>query len=132
MTQNVELISPEATLRTAAEKMARNNFGVLPVEENDRLVGMLTDRDIVVRCISKGIDPNKAKVRDAMSDHVYYCFESDNLKKVGESMSRMHVRRMPVLNEKKRLVGIISLGDLAQRVESKTAGEVLREVSIHQ
>jgi CBS domain-containing protein len=112
MTRDVHLASPSQKLREAASEMEKNDIGVLPVGENDRLVGMITDRDIAVRGISHGLGPD-ASVRDVMSGEVRYCFDDDDLDDIAQNMADEQIRRMPVLNHDKRLVGIISLCDLA-------------------
>ena len=127
MSTNVRLASPDQTIREAAQAMADVDSGVLPVGENDRLVGMITDRDIAVRGIAKGKGPD-ASVRDVMTDHVDYCFEDQDVEEVTKNMADIKVRRLPVLNRDKRLVGIISLGDIAQAGGRKT-DEALGEIS---
>jgi CBS domain-containing protein len=122
MTRDVHLASPSQKLREAAAEMEKCDIGVLPVGENDRLVGMITDRDIAVRGVSHGLGPD-ASVRDVMSKDVRYCFEGDDLEDIAQNMADEQIRRMPVLNRDKRLVGIISLGDLAVSQEAH-AGEV--------
>lgn len=117
MTEHVEVGSPDMTICDAAKKMREGDFGVLPIGENDRLVGMLTDRDIVVRAIAEGIDPEQTSVRDIMTPNVLYCFEDQTLEEVAENLGRNQIQRLPVLNRQKRLVGILSLGDLAQSIE---------------
>jgi len=112
MTRDVCLASPGQKLRDVAAEMKKRDIGVLPVGDNERLVGMITDRDIAVRGISQGLGP-EASVRDVMSNEVKYCFESDEIGDLAQSMADEQIRRLPVLNDKKRLVGIISLGDLA-------------------
>ncbi len=114
MSKKVELGKPEMTLFEAAKKMRDNNIGILPVEHNDRLVGMITDRDIAVRGVAEGVDPKKSKVSDIMSDRVLYCYEDQSLDEVAKNLGENKVRRLPVLNRQKRLVGILSLGDLAK------------------
>lgn len=128
MTRDVRIASPDETLREAARAMADLDAGVLPVGENDRLVGMITDRDIAVRGIGDGKGPD-SKVREVMSQDVRYCFEDDDADDVLENMGEQQVRRMPVLNADKRLVGIISIGDLAGREEPRRSGEALSEIS---
>jgi len=113
MTQNAECIRPDATLQHAAERMKTLDVGSLPVCESDRLVGVLTDRDIVIRCVSEGHDPRTDRVRDVMTPDIVYCFEDNDVADVAALMSRNQIRRLPVLNRAKRLVGIVSLGDLA-------------------
>jgi CBS domain-containing protein len=112
MTRNVRLSDPSQTLAEAAQIMAELDLGALPVGENDRLIGMITDRDIAVRGVGRGLGPN-AEVREVMSDHVYYCFDDQLIEDVANSMGEKQVRRLPVLDRQKRLVGIVSLGDIA-------------------
>jgi CBS domain-containing protein len=102
--------------------MEKNDIGVLPVGDNDRLVGIITDRDIAVRAISHGLGPDAA-VRDVMSRGVRYCFEDEDVEDLAQNMADEQIRRLPVLNSEKRLVGIISLGDLAVS-EGGHAGEL--------
>jgi CBS domain-containing protein len=94
--------------------MRDGDFGILPIEENDRLVGVITDRDIAVRGVAEGLDPNKVKISQIMTDRVLYCFEDQSLDEVAQNLGENRIRRLPVLNREKRLVGILSLGDLAQ------------------
>ena len=119
MTADVEVVSPDDTLHTAAKMMADLDAGVLPVGENDRLVGMITDRDIAVRCIAEGMGPD-TKIREAMTQEVMYCFEDDETHRICQNMADIQVRRLPVVNRDKRLVGIVSLSDLARK-EANTA-----------
>ncbi|KRQ99120.1 CBS domain-containing protein [Bradyrhizobium valentinum] len=114
MTRDTKLATPDDTLRHAAKLMKECDCGILPVAEDDRLVGMITDRDIAVRCVAEGKGPN-AKVREAMTEEVKYCFEDEIVSHVCENMSEIQVRRLPVLDRNKRLVGIVSLGDLASK-----------------
>ena len=130
MTRNAQCIPPDATLQEAAQRMKDLDIGALPVCENDRLIGVVTDRDIVIRCVAAGQDPTMEHVRDAMTPQVNYCYEDDDVVDVAELMSEKQVRRLPVLNRRKRLVGIVSLGDLA--VENGTedlAGHALEAIS---
>lgn len=113
MTRNCRLINVNDTLQKAAQIMAEENVGILPVADKDRLVGMISDRDIVTRCIAHGGD-SKAYVRDAMTRNVKYCFEDADIEDILENMADIQVRRLPVMNRDKRLVGIVSLGDAAR------------------
>jgi CBS domain-containing protein len=113
MTRDVEIAYPGDTLQTAARMMADIGSGVLPVGENDRLVGMLTDRDITVRAVAEGRAPDDCTVRDVMTTQIRYCFEDEDIGQAARLMAENGVRRLPVLNRGKRLVGIISLGDIA-------------------
>ena len=130
MTREVEVIRPEAPIREAARKMREIDVGPMPVCDGEHLVGMLTDRDITVRAVAEGCDPNTTPVRDVMSSDIAYCFEDESLDHAAALMSERQVRRLPVLDNSKRLVGIVSLGDLAVdgRNESR-AGRTLEEVS---
>ncbi len=112
MSREVQLTNPDRTLRDAAGLMKKIDAGILPVAENDRLVGMITDRDIAVRGVAEGKGPD-AKVRDVMSREVKYCFEDEDVAHVAENMADLQIRRLPVLNREKRLVGIVSIGDMA-------------------
>ena len=112
MTRNVAMISSNQTVQKAARLMADLDVGILPVGEGDRLVGMITDRDITVRGLAEGKGPN-AKVRDVMTPNVKYCFADDEIDEITANMADIQVRRLPVLNRDKRLVGILSLCDIA-------------------
>ena len=130
MTTNPEIISPETTLKQAAEKMRDKNIGFLPIGEGDRLIGAITDRDVMIRGIVEGKDPNTSSVRDVMTDKIRYCMENDNLDKVTEIMSDSQIRRIAVLNDNKRIVGIISLGDIATKSQDvKLTAKVTEDVS---
>jgi CBS domain-containing protein len=129
MTPEVELVRPGDTLHTAARMMADFDTGALPVGENDRLVGMITDRDIAVRAVANGRDPDKTAVREAMSDRVRYCFDEDDTAEVARKMGEWQVRRLPVLNRDKRLVGIVALGDLAIGGAEDESTVALKEIS---
>ena len=117
MKRDAKLTSPNDTLQHAAKLMKDCDCGVLPVAEGDRLVGMITDRDIAVRCIAEGKGPD-ARVRDAMTQEVKYCFEDEEISHVCANMSEIQVRRLPVVDRSKRLVGIVSLSDLARQSPS--------------
>ena len=130
MTRDVKIGSPDDLLQQAAQLMERNDFGMLPVGEKDRLVGMLTDRDIVIRAVARGLSPQQAKVREVMSADVKYVYEDESIEDAARNMSQLQVRRLPVLDRKKRLVGIVSLGDLALK-KTKPAGEALKSISKH-
>ena len=128
LTRDVERIPPETSSREAATKMKEMDVGALPVYEGDRLIGMVTDRDIVVRGVAEGRDP-KTAVRDVMSEGVVYCFDDQDIREVAQVMKEHQVRRLIVLNRDKRLVGIVSLGDLAVEGDQRVAGKALKGVS---
>jgi CBS domain-containing protein len=114
MTRNPQVINPDDTIKHAARLMADCDCGILPVGEGDRLVGIITDRDIAIRGVGEGKGPH-AKVRDAMTHEVKYCFEDEDTEHVAENMADLQVRRLPVMNRDKRLAGIVSLSDLARK-----------------
>ena len=129
MTRDVQLADPNDTIADAAKAMARLDAGVLPVSENDRLVGMITDRDIAVRGVAMGKGP-EAKVADVMNAEVKYCFDDQEIGEVLRNMGELQLRRMPVLNHDKRLVGIISLGDMAMaNDQAQLTGDALCDIS---
>lgn len=130
MTRDVELANPEMTLREAAQLMAECDAGVLPVGENDRLVGILTDRDIAIRAIANGKGPDST-VREAMSGKVCWCFEDDDIDDALQRMAEEQIRRMPVLNSEKRLVGIVSIGDFTDSAQPQQTGRTLSAISRH-
>src|SRR5437763_16151268 len=112
MTSSVEVASPDDTIEHAARKMAELDAGALPVGEKDKLVGMITDRDIAVRAVAKGLAP-VTPIRRVMSTDVKYCFDDEDVDQVVQNMGDVQIRRLPVVNRDKRLVGIVSLGDIA-------------------
>ena len=129
MTTDVELASPNHTIRQAALLMEKIDCGVLPVADKDSLVGMLTDRDIAVRAVAAGKGP-KTLVREVMSEEVLYCFEDQELDEIARNIADIKVRRLPVMNRDKRLVGILSLGDMARKADGEDcAADALKSVS---
>lgn len=129
MTREVEMADPGMTLDRAARTMAEDDVGFLPVGENNRLVGMITDRDIAVRAVARGMDPSRTAVREAMTNHVLYCYEDEDVDTAAENMAKLQVRRMPVVDRNKRLVGIISLADIARKCDSMQASYALRHIA---
>lgn len=129
MSQDVKVISPEATIKEAAQKMRDGDFGMLPVGEDDRMIGAISDRDIAIRAVAEGNDPT-TKVRDTMSGGIVWVFEDDSVDEAARIMSENQIRRLPVVNRDKRLVGIVSLGDFAvQSSDIEVAAEALTEIS---
>ncbi len=129
MTRNVTWITPQASLSEAADKMKTLDVGVLPVCDGQKLLGMLTDRDIVLRSTAEGKDPNSEKVTEVMSPEVEFCLEDEEINKIAHRMEKKKIRRLPVMDHNKKLVGIISLGDLSTRGGQKVACEILEKVS---
>jgi CBS domain-containing protein len=129
MEREVKLANPDDNVQQAARMMREADVGILPVGEGDRLVGMVSDRDIAVRVAAEGRDPARTKVRDVMSPDVRYVYEDEDLEHVAENMAEQQVRRLPVMNRDKRLIGIVSLGDIATGQRSHLAGKALRGVA---
>ncbi|MDL2401942.1 CBS domain-containing protein [Rhizobium mayense] len=130
MTHDVRITNPDETILQAARTMADLDAGILPVGDHDRLVGMITDRDIAIRGIARGRGPD-AKVRDVMTSEVKYCFDDQEIDEVCRNMGNIKVRRLPVLDHSKRLVGILSLGDIAVAQGNGAASEALKSISRH-
>ena len=129
MTREVDLINPDTTLQSVARKMRDRDIGSLPVVENEKLVGMVTDRDIVVNAVAEKADCGSAQAREVMSQKLLYCFDDQSVEEVLKNMGDIQVRRLPVVSRDKRLVGIVSLGDLAKGGPSRKSGEALKEIS---
>jgi CBS domain-containing protein len=129
MSSDVYVSSPDDTLQTAAQAMADLDTGVLPVGDGERLIGIVTDRDIVIRGVAKALDASTTLIRDVMSAGVCYCFDDEDVEDAAQQMAELQVRRLPVLNRAKRLVGIISLGDLSQEADTRVTGDALQGVS---
>jgi len=128
MTRDVHIASPRQTLQEVALDMAKLDTGVIPVGENDRLVGMITDRDIVVRGIAEGLPPN-TQIRTIMTPDIKYCFDDQEVDDVTRNMGEIQIRRLPVVDHDKRLIGILSLGDVAISTASGRAGDALSYIS---
>ena len=129
MTSKVEVISPESTISEAAQRMRDGDFGLLPVGENDRMIGTISDRDIAIRAVAEGKN-SSTKVRNVMSEGVHWCFEDDSIEQAVKVMSDNQIRRLPIVNRDKRLTGIVSLADLAvDKTEIGPAAEALAEIS---
>ena len=129
MTAGPVCVTPDTPLSTVAEVMDTDNIGAVPVVENDRLTGMITDRDIVIRAIARGKDPRGMPVREIYSRDVVAVTPDDKLKDVVSIMSGQQVRRLPVVDEENHLVGVISQADIALEAKEKTVGELVEEIS---
>ncbi|MPZ33235.1 MAG: CBS domain-containing protein [Rhodospirillales bacterium] len=128
MSRDVQIANPDQTLQQAATKMRDLGIGALPVGENDRLVGMITDRDIAVRAVAENKAPS-TKVREAMTQDVKFCYDDEDVDHVAHNMGDQQVRRLPMVNRDKRLVGILALGDLAAQGEARPAAQALEGIS---
>ena len=128
MTHEVRLVHPSDTIEQAASMMAEIDAGLLPVTDGDRMIGMISDRDIAVRAVARGLGPD-TKVSDVMTGEVKYCFEDEESEEVAQNMGDIQVRRLPVVDRNKRLVGIVSLGDIAGTHDSPVVGQALSGIS---
>ena len=129
MSRDVKVISPDMSIKEAAIKMRDGDFGMMPVGEDDRMIGTLSDRDIVIRAVADGLNAD-TKVRDVMSDGVAWAYEDDSVENAAMIMSEWQVRRLPVVDRDKRLVGIVALGDFAvESSDIQPVAEALSEIS---
>jgi CBS domain-containing protein len=131
MHKGAEWVTPQTTLADVARRMRDLDIGSIPVGENDRLIGMVTDRDIVCRGVANGQDCSKLTARDVMSKGIFYCNDSEDLADASRIMEQKQVRRLPVLNDKKRMVGMLSIGDIGDAASRELTGEVVAAVSAH-
>ncbi|MCC2641511.1 MAG: yhcV [Nitrospira sp.] len=130
MTPHVDVIAPNALVQEAATKMKELNVGAIPVCDGEKLVGMITDRDLVVRVMAERRDPKTSRVSEAMSSDILFCYEDDDIEKASRVMAQQQIRRLPILSTQKKLVGIVSLGDLAVHgIDAQESGDVLEQVS---
>ncbi len=131
MHKDVTWVDPGTPIRTIASKMRDHDIGAIPVGENDRLVGMVTDRDICCRGLADGRDAGTLTARDVMSKPIVYCRSEDEISEAVRLMERKKVRRLPVIDENKRMVGMLSIGDISHRVKQNLSSEVMKAVSAH-
>jgi len=129
MTSEVEVIHPNDTLQTAARKMHDRDIGFLPVCDGDRLIGVLTDRDLITRALAEGTESKAMLGRDLVTSPAIYCFDDQNVDEAAKLMHDNQIRRLVILSRDKRMVGVISLGDLAMNIDDKKSGDVLQSVS---
>lgn len=128
MSKDVEVVSPDTPLHEVAKKMLQRDCGCVVVVKDDRLVGMITDRDMALRCIAEAHDAVTVTAEKVMTPEILYCKETDNVDDVARNMAKNKVRRLPVLNEEKRLVGIVSLGDIASHTNHELCGQALGDI----
>lgn len=130
MTRDVETVRPDTSLKDAAELMRTLNVGPLPVVDGEKLVGIITDRDIVVRAVAMGLDPNSSRVSDAMTSDVECVFQDEDIEVAMRKMREEQIRRILVVERNnQKLVGIVALGDIAQSIDEKAAGKTLEDIS---
>ncbi len=128
MTRDMHVAAPDQTIAAAAKEMAEADIGCLPVGDNDRLIGMVTDRDMVVRAIAQGKD-SQTPIREVMTESIKYCFDDEDVEDVARNMAELGVRRLPVVNRDKRLVGCVALSNIAQGGNSSSKETLLRGVA---
>jgi CBS domain-containing protein len=129
MSHDVQVISPDDTIQDAAQHMRKGNYGMMPVGENDRMIGAISDRDIAIRAVADGKGPSTT-VREVMSERIVWAYEDDSVDDAVKLMSKHQIRRLPIVNADKRLVGIVALGDFAvESADIEAAGEALAEIS---
>jgi CBS domain-containing protein len=129
MTKKVDFIDPNTTIAEASKIMRDDGIGCLPIGENDRLVGFVTDRDIIVRAVAKDKDLNNVKVQDVMSQPIKYCYDDDTIDDLAQNLAQNQVHRLPVLNHDKRMVGIVSLSDLSTKGTKEASNKALLGIS---
>ena len=129
MSDHVEVIHPDDSLQTAAEKMRDRDIGFLPVCDGDRLIGVLTDRDLITRALADGLESKAILGRDLVTSPAIYCFDDQSIEEAAKLMHDNQIRRLVVLSRDKQMVGVISLGDLAMTASDKLTGDVLQSVS---
>jgi len=132
MHKGVDWVSPDTPITEIAKLMRAHDIGCIPIGEDDQLIGMVTDRDIVCKGLAgNGFDASRAKARDVMTEGIHCCREDDDLAKAVRHMEELKVRRLPVINTSKRMVGILSLGDVSSSAPSDLLSEIVRSVSAH-
>jgi len=131
MHKGVTWVEPTTSIEQLARLMREHDIGAIPIGENDRLVGMVTDRDVVCRCIAAGLDPKTTTARDVMTEGIIFCIDKQELDDAARIMETKKVRRLPVINGKKRMIGMLSLGDVYHRAPDHLGGEVMHAVSAH-
>ena len=124
-------VTHDTTAAEVARRMKTDDVGAIPVGKNDRLVGMITDRDLALRIVAEGRDPEKTRAEEVMTPGVIYCQTHQTVEDAIHLMDQKKIRRLPVLNEKKRLVGMLSMGDVSHSVSRDLSGELLRAVADH-
>lgn len=129
MSPNFKWMAPDSPVAQVAQQMRDMDCGFMPLAENDKMIGMVTDRDITVRAIAEGKDPANTPARDIMTPKTYYCFDDQDVEEVCNNMGEIQVRRLPVVNRDKRLVGVVSMGDLAQAASRTNVGQTQQQIT---
>ena len=130
MTKDVEIIAPDSTVMEAAQKMKELDIGPLPVCDGDKVVGMITDRDITIRAVANGLDVATTQIQDILgTDQVIWCYEDASIEEAAQQMKNQKIRRLLVVNRDKKLVGLVSLGDVSTAAPKEVSGEALSDIS---
>jgi CBS domain-containing protein len=129
MSKNPDALSDEKTIKEAALEMQKRDIGFIPVKHNGKIFGVLTDRDIIIRALAKGLDPAKTKLKDVITNNIYFCHETDDLKKAAKLMSDKQVNRLAVYDKDEQLTGIVSIGDIARKCkDTALCGELTKAI----
>jgi CBS domain-containing protein len=131
MHEGAQWVSPETPITAVAKTMLQQDIGAIPVGENDRLIGMVTDRDIAMRGVANGKDVSHLTVRDVMTSGIVWCRDSDDVNQAAQMMKSKQLRRLPVIDKNKRMVGILGLGDISSAAPQRITADITRAVSAH-
>ena len=129
MSPNFKFMAPDSPVSEVAQQMRDMDCGFMPLAENDKMVGMITDRDITIRAVAEGKNPAECQARDVMTAKTYYCYDDQDVEEVCNNMGEIQVRRLPVVNRDKRLVGVVSMGDLAQAASRPNVGQTQQQIT---
>lgn len=129
MSKNFKFMAPDSPVSQVAQQMRDMDCGFMPLAENDKMIGMVTDRDITIRAVAEGKNPAEMKARDVMTAKTYYCYDDQDVEEVCNNMGEIQVRRLPVVNRDKRLVGVVSMGDLAQSASRPNIGQTEQQIT---
>ena len=129
MSPDFKWMAPDSPISQVAQQMRDMDCGFIPLAENDKMIGMITDRDITVRAVAEGKNPEDVKARDIMTAKTYYCYDDQDVEEVCNNMGEIQVRRLPVVNRDKRLVGIVTMGDLAQAASRPNVGQTQQQIT---
>ena len=129
MSPNFKFMAPDSPISQVAQQMRDMDAGFMPLAENDKMIGMITDRDITIRAIAEGKNPAECTARECMTAKTYYCYDDQDVEEICNNMGELQIRRMPVVNRDKRLVGIVSMGDLAQAASRPNVGQTQQQIT---
>jgi len=129
MSTNFKWMAPDSPVAQVAQQMSDLDCGFMPLAENDKMIGMITDRDITIRGVAQNMDMQQTQARELMTAKTYYCYDDQDIEEVCNNMGEIQVRRLPVVNRDKRLVGIVSMGDLAQQASRPNVGQTQQQIT---